>query len=188
MMNPNDALVKGEQLGGQFSYHVIDCTAEPLVHVTRNRRAEVVLFGRDQRLNTPLAINAGNHIMITSNDAGQISVSRFSGDQPDIKRTVSTRLDDVIRAIVSVGGAYPDVVQALEEAKTSGALASRFEVEAVPEAGRTYLREETVPDDDTDKKKKPVIEGEVDKDEADAVKVDDKKAPGFFDRMMGKTE
>ena len=32
-------------------------------------------------------------------------------------------MDDVIRAVVELGGTYPDVVQALQEAKNSGALA-----------------------------------------------------------------
>jgi hypothetical protein len=39
---------------------------------------------------------------------------------------------------VELGGTYPDVVQALQEAKTTGCLEGRFEVDALPEAGRSY--------------------------------------------------
>ncbi|MGD0898070.1 MAG: flagellar basal body P-ring protein FlgI [Thermoguttaceae bacterium] len=137
-VNPNEPLVKGEQLGGQFSYHVLDTAGPSLVHVARSQRAEVVLFGRDQRLLTPLAINAGPHIMINSGGGEAVSVSKFTSNQPDQRRAVSPRLDEVIRAIVDLGGTYPDVVQALQEAKASGALESRFEVEAVPATGRLY--------------------------------------------------
>jgi flagellar basal body P-ring protein FlgI len=137
-IDPGDPMIKGEQLGKQFSYHVLDVAGPPLVHVTRSRRAEVVLFGREQRFLTPLAVNAGPRIMVTSTPAGQIAVSKFAPDEPDQKRTVSTRLDEVIRAIVELGGTYPDVVQALQEAKASGALQGRFEVDALPEAGRVY--------------------------------------------------
>ena len=49
---------------------------------------------------------------------------------------MSTSVDEVIRAIVALGGTYPDVVQALQQAKTDGALVSRFEVDALPESGR----------------------------------------------------
>ncbi|MFH1264652.1 MAG: hypothetical protein ABIK89_02940, partial [Planctomycetota bacterium] len=49
-------------------------------------------------------------------------------------------VDEVIRAIVELGGTYPDVVQALQEAKHNGVLSSRFEIDALPEAGRTYQR------------------------------------------------
>ncbi len=139
-MNPNDALVLGERLGGQFSYHVLATTGPPMIHVTGSRRPEIVLFGQDQRLLTPLAINAGTQVMITSIGPDEISVSKFSVDQADQKRVVSTRVDEVIRAVVELGGTYPDVVQALQEAKAAEALPSRFAVDALPTAGRSYDR------------------------------------------------
>ena len=137
-MCPDDSLVKGEILGEQFSYHVLDTKGQPMIHVTRNRRAEVVLFGMNQRLLTPLAVNAGNRIMVTSNKEGEIAVSKFAPHEADQKRIVSSRVDDVIRAIVELGGTYPDVVQALQEAKVAGCLEGRFEIDALPEAGRSY--------------------------------------------------
>jgi hypothetical protein len=139
-MNPSDAAIRGESLGKQFGYHVLDTGGPPMIHVTKHRRAEVVLFGQNQRFLTPLAVNAGNQILVTSNGSKEISVSKFSTREPDQKRTVSTRVDDVIRAIVELGGTYPDVVQTLQEAKAAGALEGRFEVEALPEGGRTYER------------------------------------------------
>jgi len=139
-MNPADPLVLGEQLGGQFSYHVLGTEGPAMIHVTRNRRPELVLFGQDQHLLTPLAVNAGNQIMVSSCGPGQIAVSRYAVDEPDRKRVVSTSADEVMRAIVELGGTYPDVVQALHEAKTAGALDARLEVDALPEAGRSYRR------------------------------------------------
>ncbi len=134
----DDVMVKGEMLGEQFSYHVLDTKGPAMIHVTRNRRAEVVLFGQEQRFLTPIAVNAGNQIMVTSGNGKEISVSKFTPHQADQKRVVSTRIDDVIRAIVELGGTYPDVVQCIEEAKTSGCLEGRFEVDALPEEGRSY--------------------------------------------------
>ncbi|MEN6556683.1 MAG: flagellar basal body P-ring protein FlgI [Thermoguttaceae bacterium] len=139
-MNSKDALVRGEVLGDQFHYHVLDLDGPPMVHATRSRLPEIVLFGRDQRLQTPLALNAGNAIMVTSSGGEEVSVAKFSVQDGDQKRVVSTRLDDVIRAIVELGGSYPDVVQALQEAKTGGVLTSRFEIDALPRADREYER------------------------------------------------
>jgi flagellar basal body P-ring protein FlgI len=138
--NEKDPLVKGEVLGGQFNYHVLDVSGPSMIHVTRSHISEIVVFGPGQQLLTPLAVNAGNTIMVTSSGGNEISVSKYSVQDGDQKRTVSNRVDDVIRAIVELGGTYPDVVQALQEAKTTGALVSRFEVDALPEAGRTYDR------------------------------------------------
>ena len=139
VMNRNDALVRGERLG-DFSYHVLDVGGPPMIHVTRNRRPELVVFGPDQHLETPLALNAGNRIMVTSLPTGEVSVAKFAVGESDQRRIVSTRVDEVIRAIADLGGMYPDVVQLLQEAKQSGALRSRFEIDALPEAGRRYER------------------------------------------------
>jgi hypothetical protein len=139
-MSRQDPSVKGENLGGQFSLHIVEGSEPPMIHVTRSHRPEIVLFGRDQRLSPPLAVEAGNRILVTASKPGEIVVSKFSVNEPDQKRTVSDRLDEVIRAIVDVGGTYPDVVQALQQAKAAGALASRFVVDALPEPGRTYDR------------------------------------------------
>jgi flagellar basal body P-ring protein FlgI len=153
VMCPDDALVKGEKLGGQFYYHVLNTPKEwPMIHVTTHRRAELVLFGQEQRFLTPLAVNAGNEIMVTSTSEGEISVSKFAPHEADQKRVVSTRVDEVIRAIVELGGAYPDVVQAIQEAKANGCLEGRFEIDAVPEAGRSY--EATLDEDGKDKETK----------------------------------
>ena len=46
----------------------------------------------------------------------------------------------MVRAIVELGGTYPDVVQALQQAAQDGALASRFRVDALPQPGRQYDR------------------------------------------------
>jgi flagellar basal body P-ring protein FlgI len=139
-MNPNNAAIRGESLGNQFSYHIIDSASPPMVHVTRSKRPEVILFGRDQFLKTPVLLEAGPRILITSPKPDQIVLSKFSLNEQDQKRFVSARLDEVIRAIVDLGGSYPDVVQALQQAKQSGSLSSRLEVDALPEAGRPYER------------------------------------------------
>ena len=140
-MNPRDPVVQGETLGG-FNYHVLSTNGPPMIHVTRSFRPEIVIFGHEQSLRTPLAIEAGNNILINASEGEEITVSRFVVGQADQKRIVSTKVDDVIRAIVELGGTYPDVVLALQQAKTAHALTGRLEVDAVPAGGRRYHRKE----------------------------------------------
>jgi flagellar basal body P-ring protein FlgI len=150
-MNARDPLVKGEDMHGQFSYHVLDTSGPAMIHVTRSFRPEVVLFGHEQRFTNPISVQAGTEIMINSQGEDRVTVSRFSVNEPDQKRVVSPRVDEVVRAIVDLGGTYPDVVQALQEAKATGSLTSRFEMDAIPQGGRSYLRKSTdepLPDGD----------------------------------------
>jgi flagellar basal body P-ring protein FlgI len=137
-MNPNDPHIRGENLGGQFGYHTLGTTGPAMIHVTRSYRPEVVVFGHEQTLATPFVLEAGKSIIVRGTAPDKVTVSKFAVKQPDQKRVVSAKVDDVIRAIVELGGTYPDVVQALQQAKSGRALAGRFEVDALPDGDRAY--------------------------------------------------
>lgn len=139
-MNSKDASIRGENLGGEFNYHVLATTGSPMVHVTRSYRPEVTLFGHEQRFSTPVVLEAGQHIIVNARDADHVTVSRFTPNEQDQKRVVTSSIDDCIRAIVELGGTYPDVVQALQQARTKHALPGKLAVDAVPSGGRSYLR------------------------------------------------
>lgn len=144
-MNRHDPLVRGERLGpDEFSYHVLDTQGSPMIHVCTHKRAEVVLFGKDHPLRGQFFLEAGSRIVVRPNreNPGELVISRFAVGEPDQQRIVPNQVDAMIRAIAELGGCYPDVVQALVQAKAQGALASRFEVDALPEPGRPYESEE----------------------------------------------
>jgi len=138
--NPNEPAIGGETLGGAFGFHVVDSEGGPLVHVTRSTRAEVALFGRNLRIGTPFLLEAGP-ILVRGEGEDEVVVSRFAVGEADQKRTVSNDVEEIVRAIVDVGGTYPDVVQALQQADAAGVLPARFAVEAIPRTGREYERE-----------------------------------------------
>ncbi|MEN1681503.1 MAG: flagellar basal body P-ring protein FlgI [Planctomycetota bacterium] len=141
-MNSGDPLVRGELLGEQFSYHVLDVEGPPMLHVTRSFRPEIVLFGVEQEFQLPMVVNGGKRIIVNGLTGNQVTVSRFSEGGETQKRVVSPDVDDVIRAIVELGGSYPDVVQALQQARADNALAVSLRVDALPETGRRFASRE----------------------------------------------
>jgi hypothetical protein len=146
----SDPLVAGETLGGQFSLHLIPTTGEPLIHISKAERPEIVIFGQDMRMLAPQGIFAGKQIMLTSTDPEQIRISRFTPGKDDRIVYSSPAVEQVIRGVVSVGGTYGDVIQALQEAKQTGLLSARLEVNAVPQAGAAYYRDEAASEDTED--------------------------------------
>ncbi|MGC3968723.1 MAG: hypothetical protein QM775_15530 [Pirellulales bacterium] len=139
-MGKNEPFVRDEGITPQFQYHVLNSGGPAMVHFTRNGRPEVVLFGRDQKLTPPVSLEAGPRILINSIDAEHLSVSRYAPGEPDQKRIISTSIDELVRAVAEMGGTYPDIVQALQQAKSSKSLPGRLEIEAVPQAGREFER------------------------------------------------
>ena len=140
-LDRRDPFVRGERLNDQFKLHVLDVTGPPMVHLTRHKKSEVVVFGADQRLKTPLALRAGRSILVTpSSRPGRLMVSRFIPGRRDRRKEISTRVADVIRTVAEFGATYPEVAQLLYQAHQQRNLVSRIEIDALPEAGRVYWR------------------------------------------------
>jgi len=149
--NPLDLAVRGEMLGDRFWYHIIPSQASPMVHMTTHKLPEIVLFGADTVVRQPFILDAGPTIFVNGQNPGSVVVTQFARTGIDERRQVSNRLDDIIRAVVEMGGTYPDVVQMLHQADMSGNLSSQLVMDRLPEPNRIYQRqrgEETMLADD----------------------------------------
>jgi hypothetical protein len=141
-IDPTSPLVRGERLGDACSLHVLDVKGPPMVHVTRSRRPEIVLFGTEHPVADGLRAEAGPTIVVVV-DGPTALVSRFVAGEPDQQSDVPARVETIIRAIVEQGGTYPDVVQFLQQASSHHALKSRLVFDAVAEEdGRMTVHEE----------------------------------------------
>jgi flagellar basal body P-ring protein FlgI len=159
--NPGDPATKGETLLQKFRYHVIPTTGEPLVHVTRTRIPEIVVFGHEQRLKNVTLLRAGKRILITPLENGELRAGRYDPGQDTVYASFAPELDKLIRTIVKLGGGYSDVVQCLQDAKQAGCLEGRLAVEALPRPDRKYYRDDDplpeAPDDEpAEKAEEPV--------------------------------
>lgn len=142
-IDPDAPLIRGTRLGDACSMHVLDVKGPPLVHVTRSRRPEIVFFGTEHPLADGLRAEAGPTIVVVVNGAAA-RVSRFAAGQPDQVVDAPATADEVVRAIVEVGGTYPDAVQFLQQASAGQALGSRLACDALPSEadGRGDIHEE----------------------------------------------
>ena len=138
--NPLDQTIRGEMLGGQFSYHGIPSQAAPMVHHTTQQYPEIVLFGTDIFLKQPFALDAGATIYVNGQMPGSVIITKIAVMGIDEKREVSNRLDEIIRAVIDMGGTYPDVVQMLRQADRGRVLSCRLEMDCLPEPNRVYRR------------------------------------------------
>jgi flagellar basal body P-ring protein FlgI len=137
-LDKNSPFIRGEKMKDQFRLRVLDTKGPPLVHLTRHRKAEIVLFGANQRFSTPLAIRAGRSILITASpQSDHVIVSRFNAGK---RKIVSTRVADVIRTAAEFGATYPEVAAMLNQAHQQKHLPGLLEIDALPEAGRVYYR------------------------------------------------
>lgn len=129
--NPKDYMIQGEDLGGRFSYHALNCGGTSIVHVTKTKRAEIVLFAKNNLfLQGDFELEAGNQIVVR-NQGNEVVVKHYKSGL-DEQRITDRSLDAIIRAIVEVGGNYPEVVSFLVNSKKKNSLVTVVEGQTNP--------------------------------------------------------
>ncbi|MHC5538427.1 flagellar basal body P-ring protein FlgI [Singulisphaera rosea] len=159
-----------------FELYVIDCEGPPLVHVSRTRRNEVVVFGRDQKLLTPIVLRTGPILLNAADGDEKLQISRIAPTQVgDLDTKVSSRLEvaDVLRETANLGARYPDVVTLLQAASRQKNMAGPLVLDAVPTPSALYDEAAILGRDMTKKD-----------DNLKKTKLEEPKK-GFFGRMFG---
>jgi flagellar basal body P-ring protein FlgI len=125
-----------------FALYVVDSEGPPLVHVSRSRRSEIVVFGRQQKLLPPIVLDTGSIFLNAADNDERLELSKIVpskfGDA-DVKITTSLDLADIVRKTANLGATYPQIVNVLENAKRQRNLAGELVVDAVPVSNRVYL-------------------------------------------------
>lgn len=140
-INENDSSIRGEQSDRGFVLRVVKSTGEPMIHITKRQKAEVVVFGADQEFQPPMIVSAGRHFMIKGEPGKPlVTVSRFVKGHDVVRSTVPARVADVIRELARLQAGYPDIVQMLLEAEKQHNLPGPIGIDKLPRPGRIYQR------------------------------------------------
>ena len=125
-----------------FNLYIVDSEGPPLIHISRSRRSEIVVFGRDQKLLPPIVLDTGTIFLNASASDDKIELSKIVPSKfsdADVKTTTSLELAEVVRKTANLGASYPQIVAVLENAKRQRNLAGDLVVDAVPVSNRVYL-------------------------------------------------
>jgi hypothetical protein len=118
LLDENDPRLNDEPIAGQFFLHRVAPESEPLVLFSMHKRAEIVLFGPEIRVQMPVKVLAGGEFTITAEaDDTRITVSRLTVKGTQRKQTTPT-LEGVIRTMADLGAGYAetiDLLKALDE-------------------------------------------------------------------------
>jgi hypothetical protein len=137
-LDENNRAMRGELLNDSYWLHRAAPTTAPLVHVSTVKRAEVVLFGEEPFLKAPFWFMAGEFAITATDGDTHCTVSRFPLRGTPVRRQCSLRLEDVLRTMADLGGAFPDTVALLQQADRCECLSCRVSYNAMPQASTVY--------------------------------------------------
>jgi hypothetical protein len=137
-LDEHDPVTRGELINNSFWLHRVVPDAPALVHLTCSRRAEVVLFGHEPCLVPPFSFRAGEFTVTAGRDDDRCTISRFSVNHGTRQEQCPLKLDDVLRTLAELDGAYPDVVDLLRQAGTCHSLTCPVAVDALPQEASVF--------------------------------------------------
>jgi flagellar basal body P-ring protein FlgI len=118
-----------------FSLYLVETEGPPLIHVSRTRRSEIVIFGRHQKLLPPIVLDCGPILLNAADNDERLEMSKIVASKygdADTKLTTSLEVDDIVRSAANLGATYPEIVTILEKAQRQRNLAGELVVDAVP--------------------------------------------------------
>lgn len=196
-LDPHDPSLNPIEFENRFIVYAIDSTGEPMVHVTRRRAPEIVLFGTEQALRLPAVLNAGRSIRIMG-ETGQheVEVIYYQLNAEPKRHKVPNRMIDILRTCGKLGATYPDIVQMMIEAEQQHNFVGQFGIDRLPQAGRLYTKnvDSPSPADEEDVKRIgnskmiPELFDELDEDELKENESDEKLMNLNFEEVRKEDE
>ena len=125
-----------------FTLYVVKCDGPPMVHASRSRRREIVVFGEGQRMLTPIVVGAQGNLLLNAADGDQkVQIQRITPSRPDEpERRASSPLDvaEVVRQAANLRASYPEILDMLAAAGRQRNLPGPIVDDALPTASKAY--------------------------------------------------
>jgi flagellar basal body P-ring protein FlgI len=125
-----------------FTMYVVDCEGPPMVHFTRNLRCELVIFGKGQKILTPVVLGSGGPMLLNAADGdAKIQISKITSrtlDAPEARVTCGLELSEIVREMANLGASYPEVATVIGSAALQKNLPGALAFDALPAASKAY--------------------------------------------------
>ena len=125
-----------------FALFIVESEGPPVIHISRTRRSEVVVFGRNQMLQPPIVLGAGPVLLNAAPSDDSVDISKIVPSKfgnADVKVRSSLDVGDVIRHVANMGSTYPEIIAILEAAFKQKNLPGPLFVDSVPTSNLEYL-------------------------------------------------
>ncbi len=135
-LNERHPELHGTNVKKAFWVHEVAPDSAPVVHLTSNRRAEVVLFGNSGTLVPPFTIPIGNDFVVSAKAGDAQATVTFLAPGTDGSREVTVKaapnLRSILMAVGELGGGYSEAVELIRKTDAAKVLATSVAVDAAP--------------------------------------------------------
>ena len=126
--------MSGALLADDFYLHEVDSKVDGMIHFSRTKQPEIVIFGNDQAVASNfMFVEPG--LTIRAINADRIQITRFDPIDGKTNFSCSTQAADLIRTMSRLGADYTTILEMFREADSGDTLAGRLVINAAPKIG-----------------------------------------------------
>lgn len=141
--SPHDSEIISHHVKPGFDVKLVQTQASPVVHISRRRKPEIVLFGPDQRLEAPLVLRAGHDVLVQCpENSDRVKLTMIAPGKPKRELYSSLRVSEIIAAAAELEVDYPAIEEMLMQAHKQHNMVGVLAYDQLPQAGRVYERPE----------------------------------------------
>lgn len=136
LADESNAAIRGMLINNSYWLHQVAPGSPGMIHLTSDRRCEVVLFGNDIKLRGPFTLPVGSEYTIrVPSIGGEATVTRIvkvRGDLQEKKLKCPTDLAAVLVTMGKLGAGYAESVELIRRADKAEVLSAQVVLDAIP--------------------------------------------------------
>ncbi len=143
--SPDHPLVYGRKFK-DFFLHTVPVESNPMVHFSRSKRPEVVVFGDARVSDDFLYVDTGN-ATIQSAGPGRLKLIHYSKEFGREETYCSTQVAELVELLSSRDFSYGKILRIFRSARRDDTMVARLVVNAVPGTDREYEEDHLQPEE-----------------------------------------
>jgi hypothetical protein len=132
----NHEAVRGRRMGSSYWLHTVAPDADPMVHLTSERRNEIVLFGKVWPITGAFNLPLGGEFTVTRKDGeDSVTISRVvvkDGEPVPVDGKYRADLGVVLKGLAEMGGTYADAIEFVRRIHSADGFACAVELDRLP--------------------------------------------------------
>jgi hypothetical protein len=136
LANEKHEAVRGREMGRSYWLHQVAADSEPFVHLTTDRRNEIVLFGSMWPVSGGFAFPLGTEFTVTRKEGEDgVVISRLTvkdGEPATVSGKYRADLSVILKGLAEMGGGYSEAIEFIRRVNAADGLACKLGVDANP--------------------------------------------------------
>jgi HEAT repeat protein/flagellar P-ring protein FlgI len=136
LADENNPAVRGLKVNDAFYLHRVAPGSPGMIHLTSERRCEIVLFGDNVRFRGPFTLPVGAdftvHVPGGGEDATVTRIVKIRGDLEEKKLSCPPDVSAVLTTMGTLGAGYNEAVELIRRADRAQVLSSPVVLDAIP--------------------------------------------------------